>query len=84
MTSQPHSSSLFPRAFALRRGPFGKWCLYALAILAPGSLPVLVVVWLFLRKKKLNSLNKVAELFNKQSTTITVLVDNNTNDLKVE
>ena len=44
---------------------------------------IVAVVWVILRKKRLNSLNKVSELFNKQKS-VTVLVDNNTNDLKVE
>ena len=39
--------------------------------------------WIYLRKKKLNSLNKVAELFNKQKT-ITVMVDNNPNEVKID
>lgn len=41
------------------------------------------VVWVYLRKKKLNSINKVAELFNKQKT-ISVMVDNNPNEVKIE
>jgi len=42
MTTRP-----FSPAASVRASPLLRWCLYGLAILAPGSIVVAVAIWLF-------------------------------------
>jgi hypothetical protein len=41
------TTRLFGPAPSLRASPLLRWCLYGLAILAPGSIAIAVAVWLF-------------------------------------